>query len=184
MEKKGFSMTRKAIYTIVPLLIFAALCVLFWRGLGLNPRELPSVREGKPVPNFSLPELDGQGTFNHASLPKQWVLINFWASWCQACVEEVDFFMDLAREGIYILGINFKDDQADAKHWLLKWGNPYQHILRDIDGRTAIDFGVYGAPETYLISPQGKVVMRYTGSLNRQEWKKHFTPYIRGEKHG
>jgi len=177
-------MTRKALDTITPFLLFALLCILFWRGLGLNPRELPSVREGKPLPYFSLPVLNGQEKFNSTELPNQWVLINFWASWCQACVEEVGFLMDVKQQGIYIIGINFKDDRTPAMNWLLQWGNPYQHILSDFDGRTAIDFGVYGAPETYLISPQGKIVVRYAGILNSKVWKKRFSPYLTGEKHG
>jgi len=107
------------------------------------------------------------------------VIINVWASWCAACIDEEVFLLRLAREGVLIYGLNYKDNQMDAKNWLANWGNPYQMIGADLDGRVAMDLGVFGAPETFLIDKQGMIRYRHAGLLDAQVWMQEFMPRIR-----
>ena len=98
-----------------------------------------------------------------------------WASWCDACREEQAFLLTLAQQkGIKLYGINYKDDPAKAQQWLVDWGNPYQAIGLDSKGKMALDLGVYGTPETYLLDRQGKILHRYAGSLTAEVWRREF----------
>lgn len=166
-------------WKLLPFLVFVLLAVFFLRGLSLNPRELPSVQIGKALPDFSLERLDNETTpFTPKSLKNQVALLNVWASWCASCSEEQVFLMTLAADGIPIYGLNYKDDPSDAAKWLSEWGNPYKMIGEDLDGRVAIDLGVYGAPETFLIDQQGVIQYRHAGPLTEEIWQQAFVPRI------
>lgn len=165
---------------LLPFLLFALLVIFLWRGLSLDPKNLPSVQLGQPVPVFDLPVLNEENKqFRSGILRGQVSLLNVWASWCEACVEEQYFLMSLAKEGIPIFGINYKDDSSQATQWLSEWGNPYQIIGTDKDGKVAIDLGVYGAPETFLIDRNGIIRYRHAGILDKQSWSAEFLPRIR-----
>jgi len=127
--------------------------------LSLNPRELPSPLIGKPVPTFNVPLLsDPSKTLSSAELRGKVYLLNVWGSWCVSCREEHPVLVELAKRGtIPIYGLNWKDRQADAAAWLSRFGDPYVATGVDGDGKVAIDFGVYGAPETYLVDRQGVI---------------------------
>ena len=153
----------------MPLIIFAVLVLLLAVGLTLNPRLVPSPLIGKPAPEFELPLLLKQGSFSNKDLIGHVTLVNVWASWCFACRQEHEAVKYLSRQGVRVIGLNYKDEASDAKQWLAKLGNPYQAIVADRDGRAAIDWGVYGAPETFLIDQQGIIRHKVIGPLSDQE---------------
>ena len=167
-------------WKFIPLCIFLSLCVFFWRGLSLDPHHIPSTQIGKALPHFMLPEL-GKPTkvFDSSHLPNQVLLLNVWASWCAACLEEQVFMMQLAREGVTIYGLNYKDDRKEAMQWLKSWGNPYERVLQDSEGSVAIDLGVYGAPETFVIDKNGIIRYRHIGILNQEVWDRDVLPLIK-----
>src|SRR5690606_27859604 len=139
------------------LAIFLVIAFFLWRGLALDPREVPSPLIGKPVPEFRVPVLtDPSKTLAAADLRGQVYLLNVWGSWCVSCRDEHPVLVELARRGrIPIYGLNWKDERASALAWLERFGDPYVASGVDRDGRVAIDFGVYGAPETYLVDREG-----------------------------
>ena len=165
MENKQPSLLKR----FMPLIIFAVLVALLAVGLTLNPRLVPSPLIGKPAPEFELPLLLKQGSFSNKDLIGHVTLVNVWASWCFACRQEHEVVKSLARKGVRIIGLNYKDEPDDAKNWLSKLGNPYQFIAADYSGRIAIDWGVYGAPETFLIDKSGIIRHKVIGPLSSEE---------------
>jgi len=151
---------------LAPLLIFVALVALLAVGLTLNPRLVPSPLIGKPAPVFELPLLYKEGSFSNKDLIGQVTLVNVWASWCFACRQEHETVKQLSRNGLRIIGLNYKDEPDDAKTWLARLGNPYKVIAVDYSGRIAIDWGVYGAPESFLIDKQGIIRHKVIGPLS------------------
>lgn len=167
-------------WRLIPLFVFIVLCIFFWRGLALDPRYLPSAQLNKPLPHFQLSTLDNiQTEFTQKSLRGQVALLNVWASWCAACSYEQYFLLQLAREGMAIYGLNYKDNTEEAKRWLSEWGNPYKIIGQDFNGKVAIDLGVYGAPEMFLIDKKGVIRYRHSGVLDADTWQKEFLPRIK-----
>lgn len=171
-------------WRMIPFILFAMLVVFFWRGLSLDPQHLPSVKLGKSLPEFELPTLnDTAEKFTPKSMHGKVVLLNVWASWCEACTDEQVFLMELARQGVAIYGLNYKDSPEDATHWLAEWGNPYKMIGSDTRGQVAIDLGVYGAPETFLVDKHGVIQYRHAGILTTDVWQREFLPrYVELEK--
>lgn len=165
-------------WRLIPLGLFILLGAFFWRGLFLEPQTLPSVQLGKALPAFQLPRLGTNQLFTPKLMRGQMVLLNVWASWCNTCFEEQAFLMELSRQGQAIYGLDYKDSRKAATRWLLDWGNPYKAIGEDRDGRVAMDLGVYGTPETFLIDPQGIIRHRHVGALDERVWKVEFLPLI------
>jgi cytochrome c biogenesis protein CcmG/thiol:disulfide interchange protein DsbE len=171
---------RKIGWRLIPMILFVLLSVFLWRGLSLNPRELPSVQLGKSLPEFTLPQLQNpESTFSSKQIHDEVVLLNVWASWCAACTDEQVFMLQLAREGVPIYGLNYKDKAEDALEWLTQWGNPYKVVIQDRDGKVAIDLGVYGAPETFVIDKQGIIRYRHAGIMNQELWQKEIKPLMK-----
>lgn len=171
---------KKIGWRLIPVTLFLILSVFLWRGLSLNPHHLPSAQIGKPLPKFQLPELEHpEVLFDSRQIRNQVVLLNVWASWCQACVEEQVFMLQLAREGVPLYGLNYKDRASDALQWLALWGNPYLRIIQDLDGKTAIDLGVYGAPETFVIDKKGIIRFRHVGVINQKAWLNEIQPLMK-----
>lgn len=166
---------------LLPLGIFLALAILLAVGLGLNPREIPSPFIGKPAPGFSLPDLhDETRTVRQEDFIGQVWLLNVWASWCVSCRQEHPLFNQLSRMNeVTIVGLNYKDQVADAKSWLGQLGNPYNISLSDLEGRTGIDWGVYGVPETFIIDKAGIVRYKHTGPVSPQDLQQIILPKIR-----
>lgn len=160
---------KTGLQRFTPLIVFMLLVVLLGIGLTLNPRLVPSPLVGKPVPEFELPLLGEEGTFSHHNLKGHITLLNVWASWCYACRMEHETVTELSRRGFRIIGLNYKDKAQDAKAWLKQFGNPYQVVLADTDGRVGIDWGVYGAPETFLIDHNGIIRHKVIGPLSDQK---------------
>ena len=163
---------------LIPLGLFLVLVVFLAIGLGRDPREVPSPLINKAAPAFTLPQLKlPDKTFSSDEMRgKVWVL-NVWASWCIACRDEHPFLLDYARTGaIPIYGLNLKDKPEDALAWLGELGDPYVLSAADIEGRVAIDYGVYGAPETSLIDQTGTIRYKHIGPVTPDVWKEKFLP--------
>lgn len=156
------------------------------RGLGTggyDPRGVPSALIGRAPPGFELPPLEAAGVPALASTDLAGLdrpaLVNFWASWCLPCVVEHPVLMRLAREGVPVFGINYKDRPEDAAGFLRQRGNPYRKLGRDEPGRVAIDWGVYGVPETYLIDRQGVIRWRWAGPITPELLEQDLRPLLR-----
>jgi cytochrome c biogenesis protein CcmG/thiol:disulfide interchange protein DsbE len=160
--------------------------VVFWLGLGRDPSVVPSPLIGKPAPSFSLPRLDDPGQMlGDEVLRGQVSLVNVWGTWCVGCRQEHDTLLAIAASGeVPIYGLNWKDDSLQARAWLARLGNPYAATAVDADGRAAIDWGVYGAPETFLIDAEGTVVYKHIAPLTLEIWQRDFMPIIRKLKTG
>ena len=160
----------------LPLILFAILAITLFRGLSLDPREMPSALIDRPFPAFSLPRLNGAGLLSQADLEGQVSLLNVWATWCVACRVEHPYLKQLAQRGIPLFGINYKDNDADAQRWLEELGDPYRFNIADHDGTLGLDLGVYGAPETYLVDAAGVIRYRHVGVLDQRVWDTVFQP--------
>ncbi len=167
---------------LLPLVIFVVLVGFMWRGLSLNPREIPSALINKPVPAFVLPLLhDPTKTLSAADMKGKVWLLNVWGSWCVSCRYEHPVLNALAKKGVVpIIGLNWKDRPEDAKSWLVKFGDPYKLSVSDLEGRVAIDFGVYGAPETFVIDKAGMIRFKHTGPISEEMMNQTLVPMIQG----
>lgn len=167
--------------SLVPLGIFAALVVLLWAGLYLNPREVPSPLIGKPAPEFMLPQLqDPAQQIGSKDLLGKVILLNVWASWCAACREEHPLLVALARTGqVNIYGLNYKDARQDALRWLNELGDPYLVSAFDEQGNVGIDYGVYGVPETYVIDRTGIIRHKVIGPLTEENLRTTVLPLVK-----
>jgi cytochrome c biogenesis protein CcmG/thiol:disulfide interchange protein DsbE len=165
----------------IPLAVFAVLVGFLFVGLRLNPREVPSPLVDKPAPAFQLTQLHApEQRFGVADMKGKVWLLNVWASWCVSCREEHPFLMELAKQGsVPIVGLNYKDKPQDAMQWLTRFGNPYQLSVVDAEGRTGIDFGVYGVPETFLIDRDGVIRYKQIGPLTREAWQQTLLPLVK-----
>ena len=161
-----------------PLVIAIMLSVFFYRGLHLNPKKLPSPLLNQAAPNIHLPTLvKTERVFDSKQMKGKYWLLNVWGSWCYACLEEHAFLMNV-KDTLPIIGLNYKDDRSKAMSYLQQYGNPYQTVVMDSDGFVGIDWGVYGAPETFLIDNQGRILEKYAGILTKQVWDKQFKGYL------
>lgn len=164
MIKKRFG------YAALPLVIFAALALVFWKGLSADPQRLPSTLIGRPVPPFVLDAIVGSDILplSNTDLTQGRVtLVNIFASWCGPCREEHPFLLELSKRGdIDVVGINNKDDPENARRFLSVLGNPYKRIGSDRDGRTTIDWGGYGVPETFVVDGTGKIRYKVIGQIS------------------
>jgi cytochrome c biogenesis protein CcmG/thiol:disulfide interchange protein DsbE len=167
---------------LLPFAAFVALAVLF--AFGLNPKRdihaLPSPLIGKPAPEFALTDvLDANRIVSNSTLKGQVYVLNVWATWCVPCREEHQALLAISQTHLVpLIGLNWKDDRDRSKLWLQQLGNPYQAVGFDGDGRVAIDWGVYGAPETYLVGKDGQVLFKYISPITQQVWNEEFIPRI------
>ena len=179
-EAASQSEQRPAWMRFAPLAIAGGFAVLFLAGLFMgDPSRLPSAYEDKALPSFTLPGLASPEGFSDADLATgQPVLLNVWASWCGPCRDEHPALMQLAKAGVPIFGLNYKDNTAAAQRFLGRLGNPYRAIGADKSGRVALDLGVYGVPETFLLDDQGRVVTRHVGPLDEAVLRETILPYL------
>jgi cytochrome c biogenesis protein CcmG/thiol:disulfide interchange protein DsbE len=164
----------------IPLIIFAVIAAFLFKGMYMNPREIPSPLIGKSVPEFSLPLLEQPETqITNKDLLGKPYLLNVWATWCVSCRAEHGALVQLARTGkVDIYGLNWKDESAKAQSWLRQLGNPYVANIFDKKGRTAIDLGVYGAPETFVVDSQGIIQYKHAGPVTPQLISETLLPII------
>ena len=165
-------MNRLALYA--PLAVFLVLSIFLFKGLDRDPTELPSALVGEAFPTFTLPALKDGRLLSEQDLKSQVTLVNVWATWCFACRIEHPMLNKLAEQGVVIVGLNYKDQRAEAKAWLDQRGNPYQFNIFDAEGSLGIDLGVYGAPETYLVDAQGHIQHRRVGVVDEAIWDEEF----------
>lgn len=172
-------MTRYLRY-LGPLILFLLLAGLLYRGLSLDPKVVPSPLIGKPMPAFTLPLLsDPNATISDTDLKGKVSAMNIWATWCVSCRAEHEVLLELAQTGkVNIYGLNYKDKRADAQRWLRQLGDPYIANAFDADGRTGIDWGVYGAPETFIMDKHGIIRHKHIGPLTRTDILNELLPLI------
>lgn len=176
-------------WVFVPLAIFLAVAIMFQFALKSgDPSKLPSALIGKPVPAIDFAPLDGlSGSaaavpgIASADLAKGGVtVVNFWASWCAPCVEEHPLLVELAKEpGLKLVGVNYKDEADNARRFLGRYGNPFAALGVDPKGRGAIEWGVYGMPETFVVDGQGRVAYKHVGPLTAQSIVDKILPAVR-----
>lgn len=164
----------------IPVIVVALLALVFWRGLFLDPTKVPSPLVGKPVPEFSLPTLhDAEARFTDARFQGQPALLNVFGTWCPGCHTEHALLIELSRSiDIPIYGLNWKDDRRAAIAWLEDDGNPYTDIAFDEVGDVAIDWGVYGAPETFVIDSKGVIRHKHIGILTPEVLEEDILPLL------
>ncbi len=165
----------------IPLAVFAVLVAFLAIGLRHDPHELPSPLINKPAPAFQLAQLeDPAKTFSPQEMRGKVWLLNVWASWCVSCRDEHPVLVQLARsKSVPIYGLNYKDAREDARAWLKEFGDPYVLNATDLDGRVGIDYGVYGAPETYLIDREGIIRYKQVGPISPELLEKTILPLVR-----
>ena len=156
---------------LVPLAVFLGMAWFLYRGLYLDPTELPSAMIDKPFPAFSLPSVEGDKTLTEADLKGKPALVNVWATWCISCRVEHQVLTKLADQGVLIYGVNYKDVNEDAKKWLKDFHNPYKLDINDADGSLGLNLGVYGAPETFLIDSKGIIRHKFVGVIDETVWR-------------
>jgi cytochrome c biogenesis protein CcmG/thiol:disulfide interchange protein DsbE len=172
---------------LLPFAAFVGLAVLF--AFGLNPRRdihaLPSPLIGKPAPAFSLADvLDPNRSVSNSAFNGQLYVVNVWGTWCEACREEQAALLAISQQHVVpIIGIDWSidhklDERDKAREWLQQLGNPYAAVAFDTDGRTAIDWGVYGAPETFLVDEHGRVIFKFVSPMTTEVWEHEFLPRI------
>lgn len=165
---------------LIPLGLFLVLVVFLAIGLTREPNKLPSALLNKPAPSFRLPQLeDPAKTFSAEDMRGKVWLMNVWASWCIACRDEHSDLLKYARSGVVpIYGLNYKDKREDALSWLEELGDPYELSAVDLEGRVGMDYGVYGAPETYVIDKSGTIRLKHVGVLSPDVWSKQVLPLV------
>ncbi|OJX81738.1 DsbE family thiol:disulfide interchange protein [Magnetospirillum sp. 64-120] len=174
---------RRLLY-LAPVALFGVLALFFLKGLTMNPRDIPSVLINRPVPEMNLAPLPGRGEdtgLATADLKGRVSLVNIYGSWCIACVQEHPFLVKIKQMGIVpIHGIDWRDDPAEGAKWLKKHGDPYDRVGVDpAPGRTAIDFGVTGAPETFVVDKAGIIRYKHIGPVNQDVWDNTLLPIIK-----
>lgn len=172
---------KKSLRFLIPLAVFALLLVFLLIGLRLNPREVPSPLIDKPAPAFKLPTLrEPDRRIGRDDLLGQPYVLNVFASWCVPCQVEHPFVTDIAKTKLApVYALNYKDKREDATAWLARFGDPFTAVLVDVDGRTGIDFGVYGVPETFVIDRKGVIRFKHIGPLLPDTARKQIVPLLR-----
>lgn len=165
---------------LVPVVLFAGLCVYFAAGLTRDPAVIPSMLIDRPVPEFSLSPVPGfERGLASADLEGEVTLVNVFASWCAPCIAEHPVLMRLSREGVRIAGVNWKERELeDGAQFLARRGNPYALLGDDRDGRVAIEFGVTGAPETFVVDRKGRVRHKHVGPISEDIWRTQLKPMV------
>jgi cytochrome c biogenesis protein CcmG/thiol:disulfide interchange protein DsbE len=158
----------------IPLIIFAVMAAFLGGGIGRENKDvLPSPLVDKPFPQFILQQVEAEKQLTQTDLQGKPMLVNVWATWCPTCKAEHEFLNTLAAEGIRIIGINYKDDDDEAKVWLRDYGNPYEFNISDPKGKLGLELGVYGAPETFFVDGDGIIRAKHVGDLNQRVWDKY-----------
>ncbi|MBQ4849072.1 redoxin family protein [Pseudoalteromonas sp. MMG013] len=184
---------NKKLIAIIPFLIFMFLCVFLYQGLFGNPRELQTGRIGQVMPSFTLPDLmDDEKQWQNTDLLGEVYLLNVWGTWCPTCIAELGYLAQLRSQGVRIIGLYYEQaydpdfgDQFDmnalrveVKSMLDRAGDPYQFNILDLERTLALDLGVSGAPETFLVNKEGKILLHHTGDINPRVWRAKFAPAI------
>lgn len=170
----------KRLLLFVPVLAFTALVVALWLGLGRDPRVLPSALIDQPMPAFELPPVrEGDTAFSSTALEGEVALVNVFASWCGPCRTEHPTLVALARDRrVRIHGVNWKETPEAGRRYLAEAGDPYVHIGSDENGRLALDLGVTGAPETFIVDRAGRIRYKQVGPITPELWEETIAPLV------
>jgi cytochrome c biogenesis protein CcmG, thiol:disulfide interchange protein DsbE len=171
----------RALKFLIPLAVFAGIAWFLFQGLSKDPKEVPSPLIDKAAPGFSLPLLNNPQTeWTPQTMRGQVWLLNVWGSWCAGCQVEHPLLLAIAQQKqVPIVGLAWKDMPANAQAFLQKLGDPYSTVVMDFAGKVAIDYGVYGAPETFLIDKQGVIRLKHIGPLTPEALQTRIMPRVR-----
>jgi cytochrome c biogenesis protein CcmG/thiol:disulfide interchange protein DsbE len=162
------------IFLFIPLILFVIMAIFLGGGIARENKDtLPSPLIDKPFPQFILQQVEAEKQLTQSDLQGKPMLVNVWATWCPTCKAEHQFLNTLAAKGVRIIGINYKDDDDDAKVWLRDYGNPYEFNISDPKGKLGLELGVYGAPETFFVDGEGIIRAKHVGDLNQRVWEKY-----------
>ena len=181
-DKKGNQTMKKSqirIWFLIPLIIFAAFIVMLYFRLGQPTEIVTNTALERPVPAFELPLLsDNSRIMTNDNLPNQPFLMNIWGSWCPTCIIEHPFLMQLEERGVNLVGVNYKDDIGDALGYLNRGGDPFSMSIQDLSGQFALDLGLTGAPETFVVDGEGIIRQHIVGEINESNWQSRITPCL------
>ena len=181
-NKKGNQTMKKSqirIWFLIPLIIFAAFIVMLYFRLGQPTEIVTNTALERPVPAFELPLLsDTSRIMTNDNLPDQPFLMNIWGSWCPTCIIEHPFLMQLEERGVNLVGVNYKDDIGDALGYLNRGGDPFSMSIQDLSGQFALDLGLTGAPETFVVDGEGIIRQHIVGEINESNWQSRITPCL------
>ena len=181
-EQKGPQTMKKSqirIWFLIPLIVFAAFMVMLYFRLGQPTEIVTNTALERPVPVFELPLLsDTSRVMTNDNLPDQPFLMNIWGSWCPTCIIEHPFLMQLKERGVNLVGVNYKDDIGNALGYLNRGGDPFSMSVQDLSGQFALDLGLTGAPETFVVDGEGIIRQHIIGEINESNWQSRITPCL------
>lgn len=164
---------------LIPLIVFIGLLVMLYMRLGKPTDIVTNTALERPVPPFELPLLsDTSRIMTNDNLPDQPFLLNVWGSWCPTCIIEHPFLMQLEERGVNLVGVNYKDDIGDALSYLNRGGDPFSMSIQDLSGQFALDLGLTGAPETFVVDGKGVIRQHIIGEVNESNWQSRITPCL------
>lgn len=170
---------KKMLMFLLPLVVFGLLILMFIFRLGRPTDVVIATAMNKPLPAMSLPLLsDPNRTMTNADLPKTPFILNVWGSWCPSCVIEHPFLMELSAQGVPMVGVNYKDELTDALAYLNQHKDPFVYSVQDLDGKYALDLGLTGAPESFVVDGQGVVYKHIVGVIDENNWSKDIKPCL------
>lgn len=177
--KKTINKKKLKIWFLIPLIVFAGFIVMLYMRLGQPTEIVTNTSLERPVPTFELPLLsDTSRIMTNDNLPDQPFLMNVWGSWCPTCVIEHPFLMKLEERGVNLVGVNYKDEIGDALGYLNRGGDPFSMSIQDLSGQFALDLGLTGAPETFVVDGEGVIRQHIIGEINESNWQSRITPCL------
>lgn len=169
---------RTQLLWLLPLVVFIGLVAVLWTRLGVDPKIVPQATTDHGLPPFNLPNLINGQMQTHANLPTKPFILNVWGSWCPTCALEQPFLLKMQQQGVVLVGVNYKDQSADALAYLAQRGNPFVLNLQDLNGDFGIDLGVTGAPESFVIDQEYRIRMHILGEVNNEVWQTQLKPCL------
>lgn len=177
--KKTINKKQLKIWFLIPLIVFAGFIVMLYMRLGQPTEIVTNTALERPVPTFELPLLsDTSRIMTNENLPDQPFLMNVWGSWCPTCIIEHPFLMQLEERGVNLVGVNYKDEIGDALGYLNRGGDPFSMSIQDLSGQFALDLGLTGAPETFVVDGEGVIRQHIIGEINESNWQSRITPCL------
>lgn len=180
-DKKTKTMKKSQIkiWFLIPLIVFVGFIIMLYLRLGQPTDIVTNTALERPVPTFELPLLsDTSRMMTNDNLPEQPFLMNIWGSWCPTCIVEHPFLMQLEERGVNLVGVNYKDDIGDALGYLNRGGDPFSMSIQDLSGQFALDLGLTGAPETFVVDGQGIIRQHIVGEINESNWQGRIMPCL------
>lgn len=176
---KTMKKSQMKIWFLIPLIVFAGFVVMLYMRLGQPTDIVTNTALERPVPTFELPLLsDTSRIMTNDNLPDQPFLMNIWGSWCPTCIIEHPFLMQLEERGVNLVGVNYKDDIGNALGYLNRRGDPFSMSIQDLSGQFALDLGLTGAPETFVVDGEGIIRQHIVGEINESNWQSRITPCL------